>query len=75
LSKIPHVDKPHEVYKAIEQIAVNFLAPIYFVSIGLQANFMVNFDWSLVLVVMALVTSMLSGPVIRGLLKKESFPA
>ena len=132
-----NVDKPHQVYKAIEQIAVNFLAPIYFVSIGLRANFAVNFDWPLVLVVtsvatigkvvgagggawlsgmpfksalaigfglnargameiilasvaleyglidqrifvalvvMALITSMLSGPVIRGLLNKESFP-
>jgi len=51
-----NVDKPHEVYRAIEQIAVNFLAPIYFVSIGLQANFTVNFDWPLVLVVTSVAT-------------------
>ncbi len=50
------VEKPHDVYKPIEQFAVSFLAPIYFVSIGLQANFALNFDWRLVLLVIVVAS-------------------
>ncbi len=51
-----HVAQPHQVYKAIEQIAFGFLAPIYFVSIGLGADFAANFDITLILVVIIVAT-------------------
>ena len=43
--------KNNPVYEIIQQFAVNFFAPLYFVSIGLKANFFTNFDLKLVLVV------------------------
>jgi Kef-type K+ transport system membrane component KefB len=43
--------KNNPVYEIIQQFAVNFFAPLYFVSIGLKANFFANFDLELVLVV------------------------
>lgn len=45
----PH--KPQQAYQAIHHFAVSFLAPIYFVSIGLQANFAANFDLGLVVLI------------------------
>jgi Kef-type K+ transport system membrane component KefB len=45
------VERPQRAFEAVHQFAISFLAPIYFVSIGLQANFATHFDWLLVLVV------------------------
>ena len=43
--------KSYEAYQTIHHFAVNFLAPIYFVSIGLQADFVSHFDIVLVSIV------------------------
>ncbi|MBI3502738.1 MAG: cation:proton antiporter [Bacteroidetes bacterium] len=38
----------------IHQFIMNFFAPLFFVSIGLRVNFIENFDWKIVLIVLAL---------------------
>jgi len=45
-----------QVKEIIHQFAVSFFAPLYFVSIGLKADFAANFDLPLVLVVILLAT-------------------
>ena len=47
-------EEQHQVYEPIRQLAVSFFAPIYFVSIGLQADFAQHFDLVLVLFVMVI---------------------
>jgi Kef-type K+ transport system membrane component KefB len=42
-------DHTHEI---IYQFAVSFFAPLYFVSIGLKANFAANLDWLLLLLLL-----------------------
>jgi Kef-type K+ transport system membrane component KefB len=42
----------NQTHEVIYQFAVSFFAPIYFVSIGLAANFAANFDLQLVLVIL-----------------------
>lgn len=39
-------------YKVFHQLAVNFFAPLYFVSLGLKVNFITHFDLPLVLLVL-----------------------
>lgn len=46
------VKKNHPAYEVIQQFAFSFFAPLYFVSVGLKANFVKDFDLSLVLVVL-----------------------
>ncbi len=46
------VKKNHPAYEVIQQFAVNLFAPLYFVSVGLRANFIKDFDSLLVLVVL-----------------------
>jgi Kef-type K+ transport system membrane component KefB len=47
-------DKEHvEAHRVISHFALGFFAPIYFVSMGLNANFVTNFDWALVLLMIA----------------------
>lgn len=43
----------NEAHDIVHQFAVSFFAPLYFVSIGLRANFAAYFDWPLVLLVLA----------------------
>src|ERR1051326_7215030 len=38
----------------IHQFITNFFAPLFFVSIGLRVNFIQNFDWQIVLIVLVL---------------------
>ena len=45
-------DKRHLAHETIHQFVISFFAPLYFVSIGLQANFAANFDLQLVLLVL-----------------------
>ncbi len=45
-----------EAHAVIYQFAVSFFAPLYFVSIGLRANFAVAFDWPLVILVLVVAT-------------------
>lgn len=46
----------NEVHDIIYQFAISFFAPLYFVSIGLQANFAAYFDGRLVLVVLLIAS-------------------
>lgn len=49
-------DKPnqtHQAHETVYQFVVSFLTPIYFVSIGLKANFLAHFDLPLVILVLA----------------------
>jgi len=50
------VKKNHPAFEVIHQFAISFFAPLYFVSIGLRANFMTDFDLPLVLVVLFIAT-------------------
>ena len=50
------VKKNHPAYEVIHQFAISFFAPLYFVSVGLRANFVTDFDLSLVLVVLLIAT-------------------
>jgi Kef-type K+ transport system membrane component KefB len=45
-------ERSYDAYQTIHHFAINFLAPIYFVSIGLKADFATNFDLLLVVVVL-----------------------
>lgn len=45
-------EKKTPAYETIHQFAVGFFAPLYFVSVGLKADFVSNFDLALVLVVL-----------------------
>lgn len=42
-------EKRHLAHETVHQFVISFFAPLYFVSIGLQANFAANFDLRLVL--------------------------
>ena len=47
-----NLEKRDEAHEMIYQFVMYFFAPLYFVSIGLQANFVASFDLNLVLVVL-----------------------
>jgi Kef-type K+ transport system membrane component KefB len=47
-----NVKKNHPAYEVIQQFAISFFAPLYFVSVGLKANFIKDFDLLLVVVVL-----------------------
>jgi len=46
-----NLEKRDEAHEMVYQFVMYFFAPLYFVSIGLRANFMASFDLTLVLVV------------------------
>lgn len=48
--------KNHSAHEIIHQFAVSFFAPLYFVSVGLQANFAANFDIGLILLVVLIAS-------------------
>jgi len=54
-------DEHQEAYDVIARFALSFFAPIYFISMGMTTNFVTNFDWRLVLVILvaALVSKLL----------------
>jgi Kef-type K+ transport system membrane component KefB len=47
-----NLEEENQAHEIIYQFAVSFFAPLYFVSIGLRADFAANFDWLLVLIVL-----------------------
>ena len=47
----PNSAKANPGQEAVQQFVVHFFAPIYFVSVGLQANFVANFDLAMVVVI------------------------
>lgn len=48
----PHFRK--ETRESIESVVANFMAPLYFAAIGLSVNFVANFSWDIVLIVLAI---------------------
>lgn len=46
------LEEENHAYEVIHQFAVSFFAPLYFVSIGLKADFAVNFDLPFVLLIL-----------------------
>lgn len=48
------VDTHNQAHDVIYQFAVSFFAPLYFVSVGLKADFAAHFDWPLVLLVLVI---------------------
>ena len=55
-----------EAYRAIRHFVLSFFAPIYFVSMGLNANFITNFDIVLVLVILVVACASKIGAVLLG---------
>jgi Kef-type K+ transport system membrane component KefB len=55
-------DEYKEAHDVITQFALSFFAPIYFISMGMTTNYLTNFDWPLVLVILvAALASKLCG--------------
>ncbi len=55
-------DENQEAHDVITRFALGFFAPIYFISIGMTTNYITNFDWLLVLIILAAaLTSKLFG--------------
>jgi Kef-type K+ transport system membrane component KefB len=46
-------DEHREAHDVITRFAVSFFAPIYFISMGMTTNYITNFDWRLVLIILA----------------------
>ncbi|MCC7051579.1 MAG: cation:proton antiporter [Bacteroidia bacterium] len=66
-----------EAREIIHQFVTNIFAPLFFVSIGLQVNFITNFDWKMVTLIVSLayvckVVGAGIGARIGGLSKNES---
>lgn len=49
-------DEVDHAKEIIHQFAISLFAPLYFVSVGLKANFIAYFDWQLVVVILLLAT-------------------
>lgn len=45
-------DEHQEAHEVIMHFALSFFAPIYFVSMGMTTNYITNFDWQLVLIIL-----------------------
>lgn len=56
----------HDAYKVVSGFAMSFFAPIFFVSMGLYANFITQFDALLVAVVVAAALASKLGGVLLG---------
>jgi Kef-type K+ transport system membrane component KefB len=55
-------DEHQKAHDVIARFALSFFAPIYFISMGMTTNYITNFDWRLVLVILAVaLTSKLFG--------------
>lgn len=63
-----------EAHETIAQFVISFFAPVYFVSIGLRANFASNFDGIIVLIVFVVACAgKIIGVTLGGLLGKMPF--
>ncbi len=61
-----HADQNDAPYQAITQFVLSFFAPIYFVSMGLNANFITHFDLALVLLIFVVACVSKVGAVLLG---------
>jgi len=50
-------DENQEAHDVITRFALGFFAPIYFISMGMTTNYIANFDWLLVLIILAAALS------------------
>lgn len=55
-----------EARDAVSHFVMSFFAPLYFVSMGLNANFIASFDLSLILIIIAVACASKIGAVILG---------
>ncbi len=51
----PHIRS--ETRKSIEDFVSNFMAPLYFATVGLAVNFITNFDWQTVAAIVAIASA------------------
>lgn len=56
----------HEAHEVISHFVMSFFAPIYFVSMGMMANFAAHFDWVLVLLILVVACASKVGGVLLG---------
>lgn len=56
----------HEAHNVIYHFVLSFFAPIYFVSMGLTTNFITNFDWVLVSLILVVACVSKVGSVLLG---------
>jgi Kef-type K+ transport system membrane component KefB len=59
-------DEHREAHDVIARFALSFFAPIYFISMGMTTNYITNFDWGLVLVILAAALASKLGGVLLG---------
>ena len=59
-------EEKNEAHEVITHFVLSFFAPIYFVSMGMQANFVANFDWALVAVLLVVACVSKVGAVLIG---------
>lgn len=59
-------DEHKEAHDAIMTFALSFFAPIYFVSMGMTTNFITNFDFLLVLLILAIALASKLSAVLLG---------
>lgn len=60
-------DEHKEAHDVITNFALSFFAPIYFISMGLTTNYVTNFDWMLVLIILAAALVSKLGGVLLGI--------
>lgn len=56
----------NEAHEAMSYFVLSFFAPIYFVSMGMTTNFVANFDWVLVLLILVVACVSKVGAVLLG---------
>lgn len=56
----------NSAYQVVSHFALSFFAPVYFVSMGLTANFITNFDFLLVLIIVITAYGSKTGAVLLG---------
>lgn len=61
-----HADENDTPYQAMTQFVLSFFAPIYFVSMGLNANFITHFDFALVVLIFVVACVSKIGAVLLG---------
>lgn len=60
-------DEHKEAQDVITNFALSFFAPVYFISMGMTTNYVTNFDWALVLVILAAALASKLGGVLLGI--------
>ena len=61
-----HDKERNEAHEVIGHFVMSFFVPIYFVSMGMSANFITNFDWLLVAIILIVACISKVGAVLLG---------